>query len=125
MSQDTEILAYSQIFPWITPPNALCYLNGVVNFQSKCYPDRESAQGDVQNLIDHIQGKAGQPPVDGVPRWLAEAFIGCYTAVQAAYNNELNAVPPPSPAQQAAIQASINQLQPKIAAIKQFAGTLP
>ncbi len=128
---------------WTAPPAmAQAYVNAVVAILSApylsqmqpinypmllpnppCYPDRAAAAGDVQNLIDRIQGSKN-PPVGGVPQAVAQMFLALYMAELAADESQLNAVPPPSSAQQAAIRAAINQLQSQIAAVKQFLSTL-
>ena len=48
------------------------------------------------------------------------AFIDLYQWVIQQYKNEINAVPPPSQAQIAAMQATINQLQSEIKVLQQF-----
>ena len=121
LDQDDEFLFYSQLFDWGSGTPSFY---PTLPSDPPCYPDQQSAENDVQNLIDRIQGRK-DPHVVGVPEAMTLAFIGLYTRAENAYQNEMNAVPPPSPAQQAAIQASINQLQSKIDALNQFLGTLP
>ena len=93
LSQDDEFIFYAQLFGWGgSAPNFYPKLSAP---SRRAIPTGQSAQNDVQNLITAFKGSKN-PPVGGVPQVMAEAFIGLYQRAQAAYNNQLNAVPPPS-----------------------------
>jgi hypothetical protein len=62
--------------------------------------------------------------VSSLPEQMAGAFRSLYRAVQDQLNDQINATPPPSPAQVAAMQAEIAQLQVKIDILEKFLSTL-
>ncbi|MBN1395772.1 MAG: hypothetical protein JW959_12185 [Pirellulales bacterium] len=80
-------------------------------------------RGDDPGLIDRIEGNE-ERRAEGVAERVARAFVGLYESVIGEYETLLDAEPPPSAAQQAAMRAVINRLQPKIDKLNRFLQTL-
>jgi hypothetical protein len=90
-----------------------------------CTLDQDVAKQSVQNLIDRIQGNSQtKPAVPSLAKTMTRAFIWLYQEVIQQYQNQINAVPPPSQSQSASLDATIQQLQPEIKVLKQFLKTL-
>jgi hypothetical protein len=117
LDQDDEFILYGQLFGGGGAPDFYPRLAGF------CDLDRSLADEQVQDLIDRIQGKQ-DPHVPDVAENMTVAFINLYQRAIQAYNNLMNAQPPPPPAQVQAMQAQINQLQQKIDVLNRFLQTL-
>jgi TolA-binding protein len=85
--------------------------------------DHSVVDGLVDNLVDRIQGNV-QRNIPSLAKRMTQAFIALYQSVVQQDQNQLNAVPPPPPAQVAQLQAEISQLQNKINTLNQFLQTL-
>lgn len=126
LDRDPEFAAYAARFGW-RGGGAPDFHPGLSRF---CSLDLSLAQDRVENLIDRIGGvapKQGPPPVAHVPSLaerMAGAYIGLYRRVIQELQNQLNAVPPPSPAQIAAIQAEMADLQQKVDTLEAFRQSL-
>jgi hypothetical protein len=126
LDRDPEFAAYAARFGW-RGGGSPDFHPGLSRF---CSLDLSLAQDRVENLIDRIAGvapKQGPPPVAHVPSLaerMAGAYIGLYRRVIQELQNQLNAVPPPSPGQIAAIQAEIADLQQKIDTLEAFRQSL-
>ena len=91
--------------------------------QRFCSLDDELADGRVEDLIDRIQGKGHRAEPDWVPgvAWeLTQGYIELYRRVIRELEARINAVPPPSPAEIAAMLAKITELDNKIAILEEF-----
>jgi len=126
LDRDPEFAAYAGRFGW-QGGGAPDFHPGLSRF---CSLDLSLAQDRVDNLIDRIGGvapKQGPPPVAHVPSLaerMAGAYIGLYRRVIQELQDQLNAVPPPSPTQIAAIQAEIADLQQKVDTLEAFRQSL-
>ena len=121
LDQDDEFLFYSQLFDWGSgAPLSTRRCRPI----RRAIPTRQSA-AERRTELDRPHSREEGSARGGRARGDGPGVYRPLYRAQNAYRNEMNAVPPPSPAQQAAIQASINQLQPKIDALNQFLGTLP
>lgn len=127
LDRDDEFQAYSQRFPQLRI--------GVPDFHPRprgfCSLDRTLADQVVADLLDRITGRVDRDAsgnvtrrIPGVPETMTRAFIGLYTRVIQELQNQMNATPPPPPAQMAAMQAEIDQLQAKIDILQKFLQTL-
>ena len=116
-----------QLSPLDSDSDFIKYTGGAPDFHPRlgqfCTLDQGVAQQQVQNLIERIQGNKN-PRVPSLAKTMTWAFINLYQSVIQQYNNQINAVPPPSQAQIAALQASIKQLQSEIQVLQQFLKTL-
>lgn len=88
-----------------------------------CSLDHELADARVNDLIDRIQGR-DDPRVPEVAERMTEAFIALYESVIRQYRNQINATPPPSQTEIAAMRAEIKQLEKKIDILEQYLKTL-
>jgi polyhydroxyalkanoate synthesis regulator phasin len=104
------------------------YTGGAPDFHPRliqfCTLDQDVAKQHVQDLIDQIQGNSGTG-TSNLAKTMTQAFIGLYQGVIQRYKNQINAVPPPSQAQIAALNAAIAPLQSNVKILKQFLKTLP
>jgi len=113
VGKDDESQSFHVRFGWPGLPDFQPRLGGF------CSLDKDQARQLVDDLIKRIEGgDKGNPP--GVPKWMTESFIGMYKWVQDRLKNMMAAVPPPAPAQMAAMQAEIDQLQQKIDQLNAF-----
>ncbi len=126
LDRDPEFPAYAARFGW-RGGGSPDFHPGLSRF---CSLDSSLAQERVENLIDRIAGvapKQGPPQVNHVPSLaerMAGAYINLYRRVIQELENQLNAVPPPSASQIAAIQAEIADLQQKIDTLEAFRQSL-
>lgn len=118
LDRDDEFAAYGMRFGWG---------GGSPDFhpslQRFCSLDRQTAQDSVDNLVERITGVRGGPGQAHIPslaEQMARAFRDLYRRVIQELQNQLNAVPPPSPGQAASIQNEIADLQRKIDALDAF-----
>jgi hypothetical protein len=133
LDRDDEFIYFSQrfanvpTFPYRGAPDFHPVLNLPCSWscESGCRADHEFVRRQVEDLVDRIRGnKSKDPPVSSLPEQMAGAFRSLYRAVQDQLNDQINATPPPSPAQVAAMQAEIAQLQVKIDILEKFLSTL-
>jgi hypothetical protein len=119
LDNDIEFIYYRW---WLTgrPSNAPDFHPRLQNFSSL---DRELVKGLVSKLIDRIQGK-DVPKERSVAETMTRAFIDLYQQLIDRLNVLMQANPPPSPAQTAAIQRAIDGFQAKIDTLNQFLQTL-
>lgn len=123
--KDDEFVGYALRFGWPVPRRDFH-----PQLRRFCTLDLAVADDHAQNLIDHIRGGVERDAegnvrrIPSVAERLAEAFIALYERVIRELEAQLNAVPPPSPAEIAAMGAEINDLNAKIAILEQFLATL-
>lgn len=122
--KDPEVVAYCQRFGWDVFRRDLhpvfCRRCADEPF---CTRDAAAVDSTVENLIDRIQGRSvrGKPDwIPGVAWHVTETYIAFYQRVVRALEAQLDAVPPPSPADVLAIQAEIGQLEAKIEVLREF-----
>ncbi len=122
LDHDDEFPAYGARFGWG---------GGSPDFhpspQRFCSLDRQTAQDRVDDLIERIAGVRGGPGQSHIPsvaEQMARAFRNLYRRVIQELQNQLSAVPPPSPGQTASIQNEIAELQRKIDTLDAFLAIL-
>ena len=116
--KDDEFTGYALRFGWPVPRQDFH-----PQLRRFCTLDPATAADQVENLIDRIQGNDDRD-ISSVAERLAQAFIALYQCVIRELEGQLNAIPPPPPAEAAAIRAEINELNGKIAVLQQFLATL-
>lgn len=122
LDRDDEFAAYGVRFGW--GGGSPDFHPGLRGF---CSLDRQTAQDSVDHLVERIAGVRGGPGQAHVPslaEQMARAFRDLYRRVIQELQNQLNAVPPPSPGQTASIQNEINDLQQKIDTLDAFLAVL-
>ena len=96
--------------------------------QGLCTVDNSQVQPLVddptQGLIARIKGGPAPGPL-GVAKTMTQAYLAMYQWAQQQIQNMGSAEPPPSPAQMAAMQSQLQQIQQDIDQLNQFLGTLP
>jgi hypothetical protein len=147
LDRDDEFLEYSNRFGWgrgapdfhpnlrnccnccgLTSPGDCCHNDSHVTF---CCTDHAVAQALASELVDRIQGKVVKDDDGNVIQYIpcvaermAQAFIHLYQNVIQELTNQMAAVPPPTPAEIAGMQAEIADLQAKIDTLTQYVQTL-
>ncbi|NLF07114.1 MAG: hypothetical protein GX594_03910 [Pirellulaceae bacterium] len=117
LDNDEEFIRYGQLFGWGGAPDFHPRLSRF------CSLDRALAGQRVDDLIVRIQGR-DDPRAAGLAERMARSFIGLYERVIQEYETLIDAEPPPSAGEIAAMQADIGQLQQKIDTLNQFLATL-
>lgn len=122
LDRDDEFPAYGVRFGWG---------GGSPDFhpslQGFCSLDRQTARDRVDDLIERIAGVRGGPGQSHIPslaEQMARAFRDLYRRVIQELQDQLSAVPPPSPGQAASIQNEIADLQRKIDTLDAFLAIL-
>ena len=97
------------------------------NLARYCGLDHGEVQPLVDDLVDRIQGSVERDDdgnvtrrIPGVAARMTDAFINLYEAVIDELNDLLDATPPPTPAERAAMRAEIADLEEKIETLRAF-----
>jgi hypothetical protein len=126
LDHDPEFIAFTGGAPDFHPKYASCWAPGwpcCTLGNPNCSLDTNLVQQNVQNLINQIQGQKN-PHIPSVAETMTQAFMGLYSQEMNAYQNQMNANPPPSQSVMAGLQASFGQAQSNYNTLKQFNQTL-
>lgn len=131
LDRDDEFIAYSRrfagsaTFPYHGAPDfhPVLHLPCGGSCRDGCSTDPAFVRSRVEDVVDRIQGNP-ERRIHGLAYGMTRAFIRLYEAVQEELARQIQAEPPPSPAEVAALRAEIDQLQQKIDVLQQFQQTL-
>ncbi len=126
LDRDDEFRTYTQRFSY--SPRFRRRIGSVPDFHPTlahyCGLDHSDVRPLVDDLIERIYGQPGGNRDRGVALTMTDAFIDLYEAVIDELNDLINATPPPSAAEIAAMQAEIAALEDKINTLNRFRATL-